>query len=261
MRKYLSVFEITVRSRLSSLGDLAGMAILLAIILFVFVQLWRITLGAGGTALEGFTLNEMIWYYVGTETIVLSMLPIHRVLEREIREGDVAIRLNKPIDYVLFHGSAFLGEAFVRLFILVGVGGTVTTLLVGPLDFQWTSLPAMLLIFFTSLTLNFAYSAIIGLSAFWTEDVTGLFFVMDRIKWLLGGFLLPVSMFPEPLKTLAEYLPFRWMIYEPAKLLVHFSWSEWGQVLVAQATVMIVVGGLVALMNSRGLRRLNVNGG
>ncbi|MBX3017563.1 MAG: ABC-2 family transporter protein [Bdellovibrionaceae bacterium] len=261
MRKYLSVFEITVRSRLSSLGDLAGMAILLAIILFVFVQLWRITLGADGAVLEGFTLNEMIWYYVGTETIILSMLPIHRVLEREIREGDVAIRLNKPIGYVSFHAAAFLGEAFVRLFILIGVGGIVTTWLVGPLDFQWTSLPALLLIFFTSLLLNFTYSAIIGLSAFWTEDVTGLFFVMDRMKWLLGGFLLPVSMFPEPLRTLAEWLPFRWMIYEPAKLLVHFSWADFARVLGAQVLVFVVVGGVVALMNHRGLKRLNVNGG
>lgn len=261
MRKYYSVFQITVRSRLSSLGDLAGMALLLAIILFVFVQLWRITLGAPGAALEGFTLNEMIWYYVGTETIVLSMLPIHRVLEREIREGEVAIRLNKPIDYVAFHAAAFMGEAFVRLFILVGVGGLVTTWLVGPLDFQWQSLPALLLIFCSSLLLNFAYSAIIGLSAFWTEDVTGLFFVMDRLKWLLGGFLLPVSMFPEPLKTLAEWLPFRWMIYEPAKLLVHFSWSDFGRVLGMQVMVFLVVGSVVALMNHRGLKRLNVNGG
>lgn len=261
MRKYLSVFHITVRSRLSSLGDLAGMALLLAIILFVFVQLWRITLGAEGAALDGFTLNEMIWYYVGTETIILSMMPIHRVLEREIREGEVAIRLNKPIDYVGFHAAAFLGEAFVRLFVLVGVGGLVTTALVGPLDFQWTSLPALLLIFFTSLLLNFAYGAIIGLSAFWTEDVTGLFFVMDRMKWLLGGFLLPVSMFPEPLKTLAELLPFRWMIYEPAKLLVHFSWTEFARVLGAQALVFAAVGGLVMLLNYRGMKRLNVNGG
>lgn len=259
--KYYSVFKITVRSRLSSLGDMLGTSILLSIILYVFVQLWKITLGKGGAVLEGFTLNEMIWYYVGTETIILSMLPIHRVLEREIREGDVAIRLNKPIDYVLFHASAFMGEAFVRLFILVGVGSVVTYTLVGPLDFSaWHILP-MLLIFFSSMALNFAYSAIIGLSAFWTEDVTGLFFVMDRMKWLLGGFLLPVSMFPEPLKTLAELMPFRWMIYEPAKLLVHFSWIDFTRVLGMQLVILAVVGSFVALLNFWGLRRLNVNGG
>lgn len=259
--KYFSVFQITVRSRLSSLGDLVGMGILLAIILFVFVQLWRITLGQNGAALEGFTLNEMIWYYVGTETIILSMLPIHRILEREIREGDVAIRLNKPIDYVLFHWSAFLGEAFVRMCILLSVGSLITYSMVGPLSIEWLNIPALFLIFITSLTLNFAYAAIIGLTAFWTEDVTGLFFVMDRLKWLLGGFLLPVSMFPEPLRSIAEAMPFRWMIYEPAKLLVHFSWTEWGRVLGMQIFVLLVVGGIVAFINSRGLRRLNMNGG
>jgi len=259
--KYFSVFQITIRSRLISLGDMIGTGILLAIILFVFVQLWKITLGQSGASLEGFTLNEMIWYYVGTETIVLSMIAIHRIFEREIREGEVAIRLNKPMNYVLFHGAAFMGEAFVRLVILLAVGSAVTISLVGPLEFSWLHILPMLIIFISSMCLNFAYSSIIGLSAFWTEDVTGLFFVMDRMKWLLGGFLLPVSMFPEPLKSLAEILPFRWMIYEPAKLLVHFSWTEWTQVLTAQLVILTIMGSIVALMSHRGLRRLNVNGG
>ena len=44
------------------------------------------------TVIDGFTLPQMIWYLVIAETIILSMVPFHRVLEKEIREGDIAIR-------------------------------------------------------------------------------------------------------------------------------------------------------------------------
>lgn len=259
--KYYEILRITVRSRLVYLKDVLASTLFLVVILFVFVKLWQATL-AGGQTVEGFDLTKMIWYYVATETIIMSMLPLHRTFEREIREGDITVRMNKPYSYLLFHFSAFLGEAMVKAVLLLAVGSLVTSLMVGGLPtFQWQSLPALAVLYVTTIALNFCYNALIGLSAFWTEDVTGLFFVMDRAKWLLGGFLLPISIFPEPLKSVAQVLPFQLMIYAPARVAVDFSWTLWARTLGLQLMLLAVLGALAQLVVLRGFKRLNVNGG
>lgn len=259
--KYLQVILTTWRSRMAYFWDFVASSLFLVVILFVFVQLWRITLGKEGVAIEGFTLEKMIWYYVATETIIMSLIPVHRHIEREIREGDVAIRLNKPYSYLLFHFSTTLAEGSFKALLLVLVGGTMTWYMVGPLSFDFSAIPALLVTYGVTMALNFSYAALIGLTAFWTEDVTGLFFVMDRLKWLLGGFLLPVTLFPEPLRSWAEVLPFQLMIYAPAKLAVEFTWSGWFDLLLRQGALLLVFAAATSLVYALGVRRLNLNGG
>lgn len=259
--KYLHVILTTWRSRLAYFWDVIASSLFLVVILFVFVQLWRITLGQSGQAIEGFTLEKMIWYYVATETIVLSLIPVHRHIEREVREGDVAIRLNKPYSYLMFHFATTLGEGLFKAILLIAIGSAITLALVGPLSFDFSAIPALLVVYIVTMALNFAYSALIGLTAFWTEDVTGLFFVMDRAKWLLGGFLLPIALFPEPLKTWAQAMPFHLMIYAPARLAVEFSWSGWFELLARQGALLVVFAATASFVYAMGVRRLNLNGG
>ena len=126
--KLFEIARITLRSRFRYLWDMIGSTLFLAVVMFVFNRLWTVTYASSGTAsggsktLAGFTLDQMIWYLVATETIIMSMTPIHRHIEREIREGDVAIRLNKPYSFLGFHWSVFLGEGLLKAGILILVG-------------------------------------------------------------------------------------------------------------------------------------------
>lgn len=259
--KYGFVFLISARNRLAYIKEIAASLFFLIIILFVFVQLWTLNFKSNANSIEGFTLQMMIWYYVATETLVHSMPPLHRILEREIRDGDVAIRLNKPFSYLLFHFSQFSGEIFIRSILNLIVGGCFVYALVGGISFSWMAFLPVLFAFFLAQTLSFCWGAIIGLSAFWTEDISGLYFIMDRLKWLLGGFLLPISMFPEKLRIIAEMTPFKYMIYGPAKLAISFSWPEAAKLLIGQIAWMIPLVGICALLFFLGSRRLNLNGG
>src|SRR5207244_2723102 len=97
----------------------------------------------------------------------------------------------------LFHWSIYVGEVAVKATVLIFLGCAITLSLVGPIDFSISSALPLTLVFLITVTLNFIYAALIGLSAFWTEDISGLFFVLDRGKWLLGGFFMPITLFPE----------------------------------------------------------------
>lgn len=267
--KLAAIAQITLRSRFRYLWDMIGSTLFLAVVMFVFVRLWTVTYQSstesGGNikdvALAGFSLAQMIWYLVATETIIMSMTPIHRLIEREIRDGDVAIRLNKPYSFLGFHWSVFLGEGMLKACILILVGGAVAALMVGGVSFSLLNVPALAVTYILTSTLNFFFGAMIGLLAFWTEDVTGFYFIFDRVKWLLGGFLMPITLFPDWLLRIVEWLPFSLMIYQPARLAVQFDWVIWAELSMKQVALALVLWLLAQGMYRLGVRRLDVNGG
>jgi ABC-2 type transport system permease protein len=262
LRKYLAVVEITVRSRMAYLGEqlLSGFSVL--IFMVVFVALWRTTFAVqGAERVDGYTLPQMIWYLVATEAIVLSLPRIHATIEGEVKGGDLAIRLNKPYSYLLFHYAATLGDALLRLASILLVGGLTAYLLVGPIPFRWEGVVPLLLLYISTQALNFCWNATIGLCAFWVEDVLGIFLVLDKIKWLLGGFLLPVELYPDVLKALVKVLPFHHMIGGPAHLFVQFSWEGALELGLAQLAWLPVLALMCGSVYRLGVRKVDVNGG
>ena len=60
---------------------------------------------------------------------------------------------------------------------------------------------------------------IVGLSAFWLEDTSGLYLIYTRLTMILGGMLIPLDLFPGWLKNLVVYLPFPYLVWGPVHLL------------------------------------------
>jgi len=260
--KYIEVARINVRSSFAYLGEQLLAGIHLVIIIFVFVQLWKVTYGAaGGGPNNGYSLSEMVWYLVGTEAIVMSLPRIHATLQDEVKGGDLAIRLNKPYNYLLFHYSSTLGEGLVRLLRSILLGGLTAYLCLGGFAFAWRAIPLLLVIFLVTQAVNFCYNASIGLLSFWVEDVSGFFLIFDKAKWLLGGLLLPIEVYPPAARKVAEALPFRYMISGPARLFVKFNLAEAGALLGQQLIWLVLFGAVCAGLYRLGVRRVDVNGG
>lgn len=260
--KYLEVARTTLRSQYAYLWDQVLGTIHLVLIIFVFVQLWKVTYTAGGGGqIAGYSLPEMIWYLVATEGVILSLPRIHTTLEAEVKSGDLALRLNKPYNYLLFHYSGFVGEGLVRLAVALTMGGLTAYLLVGGFPFRWEGIPVLLLVYLVTQALHFTFMAVIGLGAFWVEDVVGLYFVADRAKWLLGGFLLPVEVYPDAVRRIVELLPFRHMIAGPARLFVKYSPLDAVSLLGSQGLWLALFAAACWGVWRLGVRRVDINGG
>lgn len=259
--KYTEVGLIALRSAWAYAWNQLLSTLFLVVVLFVFVQLWRVTYAAQGSSIDGFTLPQMIWYLVATEAIILSLPRVHVVLEQEVKDGDLALRLSKPYSYLGFHYASFLGEALVKLLILLLVGGATAYLMVGPIPFRLEAAPMLLVLYLTTHALNFFYIAAVGLLAFWVEEVQGLYLLFDRVKWILGGMLIPVAVYPDGVRRIVELLPFRHMIGGPAQLFVQFTWAGAWELLLNQVVWLAVFGLVCTGIYRLGVRRVDVNGG
>jgi ABC-2 type transport system permease protein len=58
----------------------------------------------------------------------------------------------------------------------------------------------------------------IGLAAVWAGAAAPLFWIWQKLLFVLGGMLIPLALYPEPLRTVARASPFAAMLFVPGSL-------------------------------------------
>jgi ABC-2 type transport system permease protein len=125
--------------------------------------------------------------------------------------------------------------------------------------------PAGLALFAVSLPLAFlvdflAY-LVIGLGAFWLENTSGLTIIYSRANMMLGGMMLPLTLFPERLQRALDHLPFAQVIYGPARLLVKPDPRFLVGLLERQLVAAAVLSAVAVMVHRAALRRIHAHGG
>jgi ABC-2 type transport system permease protein len=253
---------VSIANNLAYMMEVFFRALLLIVLVFIIGQLWKTTFAArGATILSGFTISDMIWYLVVAEAITMSLPSLTRRIDMEVRSGQLAYLLGRPCSYILYNYAQYMGERLVRLLINAIIGAALALVFVGPPHFTWMGVVAWPLVTLLALSIEFVAYFSIGLLAFWTEDTNAFSFVFSRLTLVLGGVLAPIEIFPQPLRSIAQALPFSAILYGPARTLVHFELDRFGWLLLQQVSA-LAVGSLILLaVYNIAIRRVNINGG
>lgn len=262
IRKYSEVTKITMANSLVYFWNFLSKNIFFVFIMFIYLMLWKNIYNTKGNSIGGLSLNAMIWYLVVTELVTLSRTDLHLQVNEDVKTGNIAYLLNKPYNYVIYCFSYFLGEIGIKLFTNGIIGVTIGLVYVGVLEnFSFTHLPFILLSLITGCFINFFIYIILALTSFWFEENNAFFWIYSKLVFTLGGMLMPIELFPNWLKSVAEYLPFAYVTYVPARLAVDFSYGNFYK----QYSIQILYLGLffmvAMVIYRRGARNLNVNGG
>lgn len=262
MNKYLSISLIAVRSNLAYVSEVASRLLFLAVILYIFLRLWQVTFAeTNSTVLGGFTLTQMLWYLTIAEAIMLSAPRLSHQIDEDVRSGALAVKLTKPVSYPLYWISASIGERFVRFLLNVAVGSLIAYVLVGAIELNLWTLPFLLVAVFMAFLLDALGHLMVGLSAFWLEDTSGIALIYSRLTMILGGMLLPLSLFPDWLQPILKLLPFSGMVGGPADQFVHASPESFVLLFARQSLGVLVFALCVAGIYRLALQRVSANGG
>ncbi len=260
--KYVAVFQVSIANNLAYMMEIFFRALMLIAIVFILSQLWKTTYAIHGSkTLSGFSISDMIWYLCAAEAIAMSLPPLTRRIDEEVRSGQLAYLIGRPCSYVLYNFAHYLGERLMRFSISCVVGVGLALLMVGPPHFTWQGILAWPLVVLLAFGIEFVCYFAIGLLAFWTEETQSFAFLYSRVTLVLGGVLAPLEIFPQPLRSIAQVLPFSTILYAPARTLVHFEWDRFGWTLLQQGVTLLVGGVLLFGLYSLAMRRVNINGG
>lgn len=261
LAKYAAIGKVTVRNQFAYIFDALFRSLFLLVILYILIQLWKVTYGGMGTErIAGYTFGQMIWYLIVSESIIMASPRVTTTVEEEVKTGAIAYLMTRPFSYIGYQYATYMGEASVKLLINLTLGSLLGLALIGPPDLGWGSL-AFWPVAALAYTVNFIIRMCLALAAFWVEETQGLTLVYDKLLFTIGGMLLPLELFPEALRRICEWLPFQAIVYFPAKTAVRFDAGALQHMIGVQLVWGAVLAALLAFIYRKGAKRLNVNGG
>jgi ABC-2 type transport system permease protein len=215
--RYAAFARIAATQASRARGELYGRMAFFAVILGVFSSLWRAVAEAGMPVAAD--PRSLVWYLAATEWILLSAPPVHLEIQETIRRGDVVYRLGHPASFVAAEFAAAVGQlavrapflgltAFVCAFAFTGTTPPVTALLVVvPFGLAASALLVGLYVG-------------IGLLAFWLQEVAPVFWVFQKLMFVLGGLMLPLDVYPVFIQRAAALTPFPPLLAMPASFVL-----------------------------------------
>jgi ABC-2 type transport system permease protein len=260
--RYGFVARIAARQQWVYRGELWMRSIAMVLFMGVFMALWNTAFHVSGESeLAGYSLVEVVWYLAMTETITLSTSRAFVDISDAVKSGDLAYTLTRPVSYPFFQIAHSLGNSLPRLGLNLLTASAVVALGVGV---GAGSLPGIAAFFVTgvlALLLDALIAVLIGLSAFWIEEVMPIFWIYQKLLFTVGGLFLPLEMLPSWLRRISMWLPFRYVANVPARVFVAFEWHEALGAALGQVAYIAVLTIIVLLVWRLAQRRMVVHGG
>jgi len=198
--------------------------------------LWNAVVASrGGVGFEGYTTMTLVLY-----TMITSILRKVQVnseqfagMAEDIYTGALNKYLVYPIPYFGFRFAMHLGSSLISLgqslmalalfWIFMAQGAQVLPGLGAILQF--------LVLVLVSIALRFVINSAIQATAFWFEQIWALLVLFSFLIALLGGQLIPLTLYPAWAQTILSYTPFPILAALPAEaLLGKLLWGDffWG---------------------------------
>lgn len=184
-------------------------------------------------------------------------------LTMDIRQGTLAMYLLKPVHPLIAYSADNIAAIPMRAVVALPIA-LVLLIASGTERLShdpvvWLTLPLLLA---GAWLITFFVMAIIGLLALWLESAASVFDVWLALFTVFSGYLVPLELFPDGLRALADVLPFRLLLSVQIEAMPgQLSRSEMMAELGAQVVWIAVLFVLTRMVWAAGIRRFGAFGG
>jgi len=206
-------------------------------------MLWMAVLkGMGTQELGGFGREYYLAYalwanFVGRVTINWMY---EFIMLDDIDTGKVNSLLVRPISFYEFYLSQFIGYKMVTAVVSFMIPVTLCWVFKAPMHLD--RLPLMMALILFYLVFVHTLSFLVACMAFFMNKAYSLTGMKNLLLWVLTGELIPLDLYPEPLRGWMLHMPFAAGVYLP----VGYVSGRVGADAVWQGFVSVAVGILVA---------------
>ena len=188
----------------------------------IYLAVWTSIANAKGSV-NGFTANDFITYYMTLLIVdqLTSNIIIHSFAYK-VQDGSLSSELIRPIHPMMT--NALVNNIAFKVLFLMGLTPIwiILALLFKP-DFASVTgqgillaVPAIILGFF----IGFLFSATITSVAFWTTRVYSVHEFYYAVVLLFSGQFVPLTLMPQVIQNIAQYLPFQMLMYFPIQVIL-----------------------------------------
>ena len=258
-----SILKMMIKDRIQYparlIVDTFGIATRCGVLLILYYYIFS----TRGGVINGLTFQITAWsMFLYFAFMTLRLGDLATSIMQDIKSGTVEILLSKPIHYLSYRIWWQLGAGLYPFFVALVLGTIALIVTVGIPESMssWFFAATLFTVFILGIILSLFIYAIVGLLAFWIEDIKPLYWIIDKAVMILGGSYLPVALFPKIMYQIAIWSPFGASQF--ATHTVYDTWkTEYAGMIGIQVLWILVFGVIVYYMFSQAHKKVSVNGG
>ena len=257
--KYLKVFEISFLHAAKNYRTVIGLSLFLVVCMIIFSNLWEVL--SVKTRMLQMNRNQLLWYVALNQWVLIAIPRVDRDIQFDFQTGKLTYLLTRPISYlkcVFFEG---LGTLIVNLIGLGIVTFIVTTCFVGWLPIPFFSWCVFILLALLAGILEMIFFMMIGVSSFWMHDCEPLAWIWEKFLFAFGGLILPLSIYPQYLQTIANYSPFPLILGGRSSLVFDFNFHQTSVIFFSMLAWILIASLILVALFRKGLKNLTIEGG
>lgn len=265
VRAYWHIFFTALREDSANAKRfLAGMAASVVRIVFI-AAIYKVAYALGSKSSGGLSYANAMWSVSVYFAFLLNLgiRNVFKIVDREVRTGVVEVNIIKPISYRLSKVCELLGKNAVEFLGQLVVLPLLLFVLVGAPDMSFmTPLGVLAFMLLTVLAMVSAASLFltVGLTAFWLDDATPTYRIIDKLSLIFGGGFVPIALLPHVAQAFVRYSPFG-VYAAPTQFFNQNIMPVLGATIVAAVAWSAALLVMCNYVWHRALVRIEVNGG
>jgi ABC-2 type transport system permease protein len=185
----------------------------------VYLVVWSTVSISHGDSVGGYSTAEFAAYFI--VLMIVNHITFAWIMweyEYRVRQGILSFALLKPVHPIHSDVADNVAYKLITLPLMLLIAGGMS-LAFNPAFSKalWTYvafIPALFLAF----AVRFLFEWTLAQAAFWITRVSAINQVYYVILLFLSGQVAPLALFPYPVRVLADFLPFRYMVGFPVEL-------------------------------------------
>jgi len=187
----------------------------------IYLVVWSTVARAEGGSVGGYTPGQFAAYYI-VWTLVRNMNIVFTPYgwEWRIQRGWLSSELLRPIHPLHGDVSYFAGWKVVVILFWLPLAGVLALIFKPTLSPNWFQVGVFFLAIWGAYLIRTMLLSLMGMITFWTTRVSAIYELVFAMELVLSGRLVPMSLMPEWVQQVANYLPFQWTFGFPIEALV-----------------------------------------
>ncbi|WP_125763007.1 ABC transporter permease [Companilactobacillus hulinensis] len=191
---------------------------------FVTYFLWKaVFTSSANSSLNGFTFPEMVLYiFLSFFTGVLTSSDSSTSVGDEVKDGSIAMRILKPINFAANYFYEEIGNKIINLGLLMlpFFGGIVAYQILGQNApaVNWINILLYFISAIIAYLINFYFNLCFSFTAFFFRNLWGSNLLKNALVVFMSGTLVPLAFFPAVLQNIFKFLPFSSLLYTPVMM-------------------------------------------
>ena len=185
----------------------------------IYLVVWSTVARTRGGAVGGYSEGDFAAYFI--LQMIVSQLTFSWIMweyDYTIRSGQFNFKLLRPIHPIHADVADNLAYKLLTLVILIPAALLLAWLFPPTFNFQPWHVAAGVAATALAFVVRFTLEWTLAMAALWTTRVNAVNQSYDVLLIFFSGFFAPLAVMPASVQTLANLLPFRWLIAFPIEL-------------------------------------------